>query len=378
MTSLYPPPAFVKSADHAALTGDPETLPANAYADATHRLYPCHTKAATWMSALFAYNQQDNSAKHKAVCQRIEKAAAYFNILPELEELKSRVEKVAGDETAALPDDMFAFVWEAADTKERHYPLRNAAEVKTAATWFGKHASAFRFDDKHTIAKKILAKAAEYATDIDNTDLLDRCGGFGYCDTETAATAWQKRASLVAGTNPAYAAQAKAVANSITTTGLTARDTGLRLKMAALMDEFDRLTGLTALYGGDLESPEDTLFMVTAKVASDFLSQHVATTNGAIYEKSQLEGLPIQHVQSWMGDDFADACGGVMLDVEKMAAILATLPRPDAEMFERMATAAGVSVVHREKAAESLGLSDAEITAAAAAYRSQHVTQPQA
>jgi hypothetical protein len=45
-------------------------------------------------------------------------------------------------------------------------------------------------------------------------------------------------------------------------------------------------------------------------------------------------------------------------------------------MFERMATAAGVSVVHREKAAESLGLSDAEITAAAAAYRNHRVTQP--
>jgi len=149
-----------------------------------------------------------------------------------------------------------------------------------------------------------------------------------------------------------------------------ARDQGYRTKMAALMDQFDRETGLNQLYDeGGLDRPEDVLFQVTEKVASDFLGRHVRTTTGTIYEKVALAMLDTETLRNWMGDEFADDCGGVMLDVQKLADIIPTLPRPDAEMFERMASAAGVPVFGKEKSAATM--SDAERQELAAIYQQQ-------
>jgi hypothetical protein len=81
-----------------------------------------------------------------------------------------------------------------------------------------------------------------------------------------------------------------------------------------------------------------------------------------------LDRLDISHIRQWLGDEFADEVGGVMLDTTKLAAIVPTLPRPEAEMFERMASAAGISVFARDKTAMDRGLTREEMEALAAQY----------
>ena len=372
LTQLYSPPEFVKQASHEQLYGGDEPLEAHLYAEVPKRLFPCHTKAATWMSALFFGDTRSHlePAAAEVVAKRILKTASYWKIEPEVMALW---EKMAQDEASGeqrLADSDFALVWEAGGQKERHYPLRNTGEVKMASHWFGNHHAEFTFRDKHVVARKILNKAAELGAHVMNQDLLDRCAGFGYCSAEDAAQAWEKRAGLIRSQYPDYAEEAIKVANSIRTATFEARDQGKRIKMAELMEQFDRQTQLDKLYAdGGLGRPEDELFMITEKVASEFLESNVTTTTGAIYEKMALERLDSDTVRSWLGDDLADAVGGVHVDVEKLAEILPTLPRPDAEMFDKMTHAVGINVFAREKAAADQGFSLAEMQQFAQQYQ---------
>lgn len=379
LTQLYSPPEFVKQASHDDLCGDPESLPPHVYANVSQRTYPCHTKAATWMSALFFADKHRQLAPSVAeqVKQRITKSASYWKIQGDVEALW---EKMAQDEAQGhdrLTDDSFALVWNTGDRKERHYPLRNANEVKMASQWFGNYHREFTFADKHTIASKILTKAAEFGAGVDNPELLDKCAGFGYCSAEDAAQAWEKRAALISTSHPDYSQEALQVAVTVRGATFEARDQGKRIKMAELMDTFDRQTQLDKLYDdGGLERPEDALFVITEKVASQFLQEHVQTTTGAIYEKMALERLDIDTVRQWMGEELADECGGVMMDPEKLAEIVPTLPRPEAEMFEKMTQAAGIPIFAREKAAADQGLTHDEMQALAEQYGQEQALNP--
>lgn len=381
LTQLYPPPVFVKEASHEQLYGDPAQLPAHVYAGAFKKVYPCHTKAATWMSALFFGDKGNNikTAEAQEIRNRITSSAQFFGIGTEVQQLWEKMAQDAASGMSKLSDDDFALVWESAGRRERHYPLRNANEVKMASQWFGQYHAEFEFGDKHRIASKILTKAAAYGAMVEHGELLDRCAGFGYCSAADAAAAWDKRAGLVNASQPDYAQAARQMGETIRNATFEARDQGRRVKMASLMDQFDRQTKLYTLYdNGGLERPEETLFKITEKVASEFVGSHVQMTTGAIYEKMALDKLDITTLRQWLGDDMADAVGGVMLDTEKLAEILPTLPRPDAEMFERMARSAGVPVFAREKAAAAQGLSPQEMQELAAQYGQEQIlaTEP--
>ena len=240
-----------------------------------------------------------------------------------------------------------------------------------ASAWFTQYHGDFSFPDKHVIAKKILTKAAEFAAPLENPDLLDRCAGFGYCAAETAARAWEKRSQLVRSQHPEYAIEAVKLATTIRDSTFEARDVGKRVKMAELMENFDHQTGLSKMYDdGGLERPEEILFAITEKVATQFLGQHVQTTNGSIYEQTALAQLELSDIRSWLGDELAEAVStGSVLDLEKLAEIVPTLPKPDADMFETMAHATGVGVFAREKESASTTFTLAEMRELATAYQ---------
>ena len=60
------------------------------------------------------------------------------------------------------------------------------------------------------------------------------------------------------------------------------------IKLASLIDQFDRTAGLVKLYGdGGLARPEEVLFSVNEKCASQFVTAHVETTTGNTYAISR-------------------------------------------------------------------------------------------
>ena len=356
LTAVYGMPEFVKTASGNDLYGDADTLPDNVYAYPTKRLYPCHTKSATWLSALFWGHKKNafNTATQFSIEDGIKKAATYWGIENQINELWEKMAGVAQNELSGLPDSDFALVWEGGGNKERAYPLRNAVEVRRASEWFAKHASAFTYVDRQRMALRILEKAADYGAIVHDQDKLEKCAGYGYCPKDALIKAWELRADMLKRSHAELSKEAATMAITITDADLDVRDHGVRVKLASLMDAFDRATGLIAKYDDALCCPEDVLFQITEKKASEFMAEHIETVTGTVYEKTAIERIDSDVLREWLGDDIIDACGGMMLSTEKLAEIIPTLPRPSAAAFDQAAAACGVSPVGKLKVAQQL------------------------
>lgn len=313
------------------------------------------------MSALFFADKRANfNAKQAAdIQERIHSSAKYFGILGLVEELETKVAAANSNDISALPDSDFAIVWVGANgAKERHWPLRNATEVKYAAAHFNTYRDEFVFEDRHKIAEKILAKAETCAADIgEHEHLLALTAGHGACAAKVACDMLRGRARLVSRQNQEAATELVKLAEVLEQNPEKAREQGTRVKLASVVDEFDRANHLHRLYdAGGLERPEEVLFAVTEKAARDFMSDNVETTTGNVYSLSDLEKLAVEDVRNWMGDDFADAvsAGGVYIDRDKVAAIVPTLDRGMAATLDRMLQESKISAVVHTKAAECL------------------------
>jgi len=355
LTALHPAPEFVKSAAVERLNGD-DTLPRHLYADQHNKLYPCHTAPATWMSALFFADKQAQFEEKRAerIRARIQQAAEYFGIAG----LIGGLEKSASAEDAVSDDD-FGVVW--VDTngrKERHWPLRNANEVKFAAAHFKRYRDEFVFEDRNRIATKILEKAAQFNADTSEAEgALELAAGYGMCAAKVASQMLKDRVRLTQRQYGDLASELSKLAEAVDQNPERARDMETRLKLASAVDNFDRSTHLYRLYdAGGLPRPEEVLFAVTEKVARDFLNENVETTTGNVYALDDLEKLAVEDVRAYLGDEFADAvsAGGVYMDRDKLAAIVPTLDRGMATTLDQLMSEKQASVVARNPAAEDL------------------------
>jgi len=361
LTTLFTPPDFVKAADAARLIGDPEKLPRHVYADQHNKLYPCHTAPATWMSALFFADKCAHFTEKEAaqIRDRIHKAAKYFGIAGVVNDLEKAAAVLGDEDLDSLEDDDWGVVWlDSAGNKERHWPLRNAKEVKFAADYFSQFRDEFTFEDRHQIATKVLTKAAAYSADLgDAGDALHFAAGRGLCAAKTASEMLRNRAALTKRKYPELAAGIEKLATIVDNNPEQARDENVRLKLAAAVDEFDRATQLCRLYAaGGLPRPEEVLFAVTEKTARDFMAQNVETTTGNVYALIDLEKLAVDDLREWLGDDFAEAvsAGGVFVDREKLAAIIPTLDRGMAATLDRLLQEKNVDTVVKQASAASL------------------------
>jgi hypothetical protein len=360
LTTLFPCPDFVKSAAQDRTHGT-ANLPRHVYADQYNKLYPCHTAPATWLSALFFADKQANFNTKQAteIKERIHSSAKYFGILGLVEELEEKVAAAGAVTLDKLADTDFAIVWVGENgAKERHWPLRNASEVKYAAAHFNKYRDEFVYEDRRKIAEKILEKSAAYGADVsDHAHMLSLTAGAGACAASVAADMLRDRATLVSRTNATAAAEMHKLAQVVASNPENARAYETRVKLAAAVDEFDRANRLNTLYDdGGLPRAEEVLFAVTEKVARDFTNANVETTTGNVYALADLEKLAVEQVREWLGDEFADAvsAGGVYLDRDKLAAIVPTLDRGMAAMLDRLLQENKVAAVVQTKAAESL------------------------
>jgi hypothetical protein len=360
LTTLYAQPDFVKNAAQDKLSGS-DDLPRHLYADQRHKLYPCHTAPATWMSALFFADKkaQFDTKEAAAIQSRIHQAAEYFGIRGAVAELEEKVAASSAQNINSLPDSEFAIVWVSdVGGKERHWPLRNAEEVKFAAAHFKTFRDNFVFDDRHVIATKILEKAAEYNADVSGAEgSLELAAGLGACAAKVASDMIKDRVRLTSRQHAPLAGELSKLADVIDQNPERARTVEMRLKLASAVDNFDRSTNLYRLYdAGGLPRPEEVLFAITEKVARDFLDHNVETTTGNVYALDDLEKLAVEDVREWLGDDFADAvsAGGVYMDREKLAAIVPTLDRGMASMLDRLMQEKSDGPVVKSAAADSL------------------------
>lgn len=358
LTKLYDAPDFVKNASDEQLRGTGD-LQRHLYADPARKRYPLHTKAATYTSMMFFLDKKAAHAPERAATieANLDKAAKYHSIANLTERLKTVVDQAEQEKLAALTDEDFALV---TDSGERHYPLRNALEVKQAAAWFDRYRDELRWEHRQTLASKILKKAAEHGADVrDHSEVLEKCAGIGTTSAAAISKMLSHRILLTQRQYPSHAAELRKVAAAVQTQPHMARQPQTLYKIAAAVDDYDRETHLNRRYANDLGRPEDTLFEINQNMVEKVAAEHVSTTTGNIYTKEALNTLQLNDVRDWMGTDFADevAAGGLMLDTEKLAQLVPTLPRNDATMFDRLMAAKNVPPRAKEAAHHDQGLS---------------------
>lgn len=348
--SAFGAPAFVKAASREELCGE-ENMPPKLFADVTRRRYPCHTPAATWMSAAFFYEKagEYNPALREHIAAQIGKSARYFKIAEDVHALADKITKAAEVDESKLPDDVFAIVFTDADGhKERRLPLRNAGEIKAAAAWLVKYRDDLVFDDRHQIAGKILEKAAKFGANVnEQRDALEKMAGLGVCAVKDAVALIRNRVNWLGHTDKPSPLQTELLklASLLTEKPSRLYHFGPLVKLAQLVDQFDREHSLHTKYDDEFERPEDMLFAITEKVAAELSDELVGNTlTGNYYKKADLQRIPVSQFGDSLGEDFVDAvsAAGAWVDTEKLARIIPTLPLGDAELFDAVVAEAGI------------------------------------
>jgi hypothetical protein len=369
LAQRYEFPQFVKEAD-LDTTMAPKQIAVTAYADPVRKKFACHNAAATWLSAVYFHEKSSeyHIKDRQRICERFEKFADYFAIRPLYDKVVKKAETFRG--RGDLPDSSYAYVWQANDgTKERYYPLDTTANIKVAAEWLDKEKDAIPFRDRNVIANKILEKAAAKGAALGDrlTDFVEKQAGRGIPDPPELYTMLERRAKLA--NSEQHREAITKLAAAVKNTPRVALQPNELVKLATTVDIIDHAIGLKGKYTDILPRPEDVIFKVTyTKAASDH-SQLCALQTGSIFGKEQLAKLAREDVEGLFGTDFAnEVCTGLDVDVEKLAAVAHTLPRPDAELLEALL---GESGQHPQmnKDASYEPIDNATLEALAAAYK---------
>jgi hypothetical protein len=327
-----------------------------------------HTRPGTWLSAAFFYEKQAALPRLEAakIEVRLMEAADYWGIPTQVAGLKKRAAEMAHDDLARLPDEDFAWV----QGRERHLPLRNAIEVKTAAEYLFKWRDEFTFPDRQAMARKVLQKAARHGAALgDHDEFLERTAGFGGCSAAQAAKLVRDRATIARAQDPQLAGELDKMAALILRDPQKSRRPASLAKVAETIDTFDRLMHIRE-YSPAVPRAEDVLFVVTRKTASSLAEQHMHTTTGSVYDRDDLARLRTRDVRSYLGDDLANAVDGdgIHVDATKLAEIAATLPLGDARIFDSLCSDMGVRRFAKEAGVRE-GLTRDDLRALAAGHR---------
>ena len=97
----------------------------------------------------------------------------------------------------------------------------------------------------------------------------------------------------------------------------------------------------------------------------------VHTMSGNIYKRADFNSASLDGIRDVMGEDFAEAisAGGLYVSEEKLAEVLPTLPRGDAELFDQLLQSMGIFPVAKEAATKSGGFNNEELLVLAGAHK---------
>lgn len=356
-------PAYVKAADYAALRDAADTLPDRVFADPVGRRYPCDSPAATWLSAAYYYTKKAgvHPKARPLVEQRLDAYARHWGVTADVAAVRDKAAALDAAEDAPPPDEDFALVVKAAGggTAARSLPLTTAVEVKEAAEALLGRRDELRYAVRREAATRILEKAAALGAGLGARadEALERTAGRGVAEPAKVVDFLRKRAA--ASPDPVVRERYTGLASAVARSRNFCNPDNLA-KLAEVVDQADRCEGLHRGYGDSLRRPEDVLFETPFTKAASELAGRVALTTGIVYDRDRLEKVSAEDLRSLFGDEFVRGVSTPFgLDAEKLAEVLPTLPRPDAELFEAAMAEAGLHPTLAKRASDvAVGLSD--------------------
>jgi len=331
-------PGFVKRANSSQLFGT-ESEPATAFADPARRQYYIGTKAGVWMSA---DQFRKVACADQTVRENITRAAKIHNIVTEIAPMLIPAAEMS--KTAAeLPDSQFGLVIESDGTKSRHFRLQSHEDIKTASLYFQENKRHLTGEQRQKFASAILRRAAEEQVDLPSvaTPELQKYAGEG--EYTVAGLQSQLRTRQLLLGPETYEAKQLETLVPVTSSRLPVPQ---RQKIAAWLTDFDTEFKLDRHYGAELADPHETLFGISKDAIEEVLDTHVQLPTGVVFCKQDLKKIAAQSLQAALGDEVvAPACGLFGVDSDKLASILPTLSKSQAERFSVCARQSGVTPV---------------------------------
>jgi hypothetical protein len=347
-------PDFVKSAELDAT----KPLPSSAFADPIRRKFPCHTKSATWLAN--AYFQQVASLYPKdqksLVQDRIIKCADYWKIRGMVDDFNKKWEKMSRFDSPDVSDSDYAIVANVDGHRVRRLPMPTPMATKIAGERLFADRFSYTYPMRKMAARRILLKAAQIdkvgvenavvgglAFEPETEEYLTKAAGIGTTHPQWAAERIANRVLMMGKFDPTNEVQMNMAKVADIVSKMDAPDTETYHKLAELIDEVDRATGICNHYIHGVELPEEIFFDVQEKTASAIMAQHVVLQNGNVYRIGEFASLPLEKISEVLGAEFAEAVQDEYgkIDPEKFAEIAPTLPRDDANLLERVIQKAG-------------------------------------
>lgn len=323
-SSVHSLPSYVKTAHTLDQEEDISKLPATAFAAPGRRL-PVHTKAATWLSYMSAVVDGVKPELKAHVMARLDKAAKYWGIQADCEEIAENHEKTANE---TVPVE---YALEASHHGEpvTMWPMGN---LKHAAEMLINDRSLVPYGWRKQAARRILKKAEEQKIDLGNSkESVEKTAGFGSAPAEKIAAHLRMRAY---GTRNKDVRERATKMAEVLATRSTPLDAEELEKTAEAIDTLDRLDGAYQQYGRGVTLPEDVVFATTQSQARKEASDQIRLTNGSVVLASDLRNKSAETFSA-LGDDFVDLIEGENgnVDIAKAAEVVPTLPMDDANLF---------------------------------------------
>ena len=228
-------------------------------------------------------------------------------------------------------------------SNQAHLPLRNEQEVKTAAEWLIKYRSRLLYPMRKTAALRIVNASSRWHVCLpeDFVQTLDRMASMGFGDWDQIQEQVQKRATYAnnIGLTP-WATRLLRLASELP------REPGPEyqkqaVKLAYLIDEFDKAHGLTPKCGYML--PEDFLFGVTRSDIEKSLKQVWNVKTGNIYRREDLGFINVELLRDSLGKStYTKIAIGPYLDYDQLNDWLQTATYEEAQLFDKVASLSNV------------------------------------
>jgi len=299
-------------------------MPSRQFADDINRMFPLDSPADTWLSAAyFAKNAEDAAPKKEMrdyVMGRIEKAAEVFGISEDVKKIVSAISEAAAEKQADDRDLDSFYGW----PSERKYPMFDESGVKRAAEYFEENKYLYPRAMRKTIANAIMRKAGEYGVELPAG--IRKSAGVGFPSREALAAELLHRGETTK--DPQVAVAIGNIVEKVATIGADELIKELD-KVAEIVENADRLSGVAKKYGKGVLAPDEFMFDMDPKEAEALIDDAVPLGK-TVFSLKKLAELPEDVFSAVLGDDFSERVKTAgKIDPEKLGDELNSLPLPD-------------------------------------------------